>query len=221
MRKACVFLLLALLSAAVPALRAQDSDENYKTQRAQAMALFKVHKEVEALPLFEELSKRNPDDADVLAALGICLVAHASTLPDESAGKQERVRARAILMRAKQLGSTNGVMLNLLELIPLDGSVHHDTRPDVDQAFQAGELAFAKRDYDEAIKNYSRAFELDSQNYSAVLFIGDSYFAKKDFPNALVWYDRAIAVIPILKRPTVTQPICSRKTVTWKRRGRA
>ncbi len=132
----------------------------------------------------------------LLAALGISLVSHSGTLGDENAMKQERVRARAILTRAKQLGSTNDVMLNLLQLVPEDGSVHHEQRSDVDQAFQAGEAAFAKHEYDEAIKNYSRAFELDAKNYFAALFIGDSYFAKKDFANAQVWYERATSVNP-------------------------
>lgn len=190
------FLLLALLSVPTPALRAQLSGEAYKAERAQAMALVKDHKELEALPLFEELAKSNPDDAEVLANLGICLVTQSGTLVDEEAGKQERVRARGILTRAKQLGSTNGLMLNLLDLIPPDGSIHHAARPDVDQAFQAGENAFSRREYDEAIKNYQRALELDPQNYSAALFVGDSYFAKKDFPEARTWYDRAISINP-------------------------
>jgi len=59
---------------------------------------------------------------------------------------------------------------------------------------RAGESAFAKNDYDEAIKHYSHALELDPKNYHAALFVGDSYFAQKDFPNAVVWYDRAIAL---------------------------
>src|SRR5271167_4537094 len=190
------FLLLALLSVAIPVLSAQLSSDAYKAERAQAMALVKDHKELEALPLFEELAKTNPDDAEVLANLGICLLHHAATLADEAAAKQERVRVLSILTRAKQLGSTNGLVLNLLDLIPPDGSIYHDARPDVDQAFQAGETAFSKHDYDEAIKNYQRTLELDPQNYSATLFIGDSYFAKKDFPKAQVWYDRAISVNP-------------------------
>jgi tetratricopeptide (TPR) repeat protein len=191
-----VFLSLVLLSATASALRAQLSGEAYKTQRAQAMALVKDHKELEALPLFEELAKSNPDDAEVLADLGICLLHHSVTLTDEAAARQERVRVRSILTRAKQLDSTNGLVLNLLDVIPRDGRTHHEARPDVDQAFQAGETAFSKHDYDEAIKNYQRTLELDPQNYSATLFVGDAYFAQKDFPQAQLWYDRAISVNP-------------------------
>ncbi len=189
-------ILLLLLSAAIPSLKAQSVQDAYKAERIQAMALLKNQQELEALPLFEELAKQNPDDAEVLASLGICLVNHSHTLSDENAANQERIRARAIMTRSKQLGSTNGVMLNLLDLIPENGRIYHEARPEVDEAYQAGETAFSKHEYDEAIKNYSGVLQLDPQNYSAALFIGDSYFAKKDFANALTWYDRAIAVNP-------------------------
>ncbi len=61
---------------------------------------------------------------------------------------------------------------------------------------RAAEAAFAKRDFDEAIKNYSRVLETDPKNYSAVLYIGDSYFAKLDFANSATWYERATRVDP-------------------------
>jgi tetratricopeptide (TPR) repeat protein len=193
---AAIALLLASIFSMSPVLRGQSTEDSYKAERGIAMDYFRQQKMLEALPLFEDLAKKNPDDAGVLTGLGLCLVRHSGTLADAEAGMKERVRARAIMTRAKQLGSTNGVMLNLLDLIPLDGSVGHDPNPEVDKAFQAGETAFAKRDFDEAIKNYSKALELDPKNYSSVLFIGDSYFALKDFPKALEWYDRAIALNP-------------------------
>ena len=190
----CVF-CLSLIAAAL-SLGAQTPEEGYKKDRAAAIALFRNHQELEALPLLEILAKQNPDDAAVLAALGTALVVHSATLTDEKSGNQERVRARGILTRAKQLGSTDGVMLNLLDIIPPDGAIRHDKNAEVDKAFQAGETAFAKHDYEAAIKNYTRALELDPQMYHAALFIGDSYFAEKSFPMALEWYDRAIALNP-------------------------
>ncbi len=193
---AAIALLFVSIFSMSPALWGQSTEDAYKAERGIAMDYFRQQKMQEALPLFEDLAKKNPDDAGVLTGLGICLVRHSGTLADVDAGMKERVRARAVMTRAKQLGSTNGVMLNLLDLIPLDGSVGHDPNPEVDKAFQAGETAFAKRDFDEAIKNYSKALELDPKNYSSVLFIGDSYFALKNFPKALEWYDRAIALNP-------------------------
>jgi len=66
----------------------------------------------------------------------------------------------------------------------------------VNTAMKAGEAAFAKKDFDEAIKNYSHALELDPKSYFAALFVGDSYFAAKKFPQAGEWYDRAARIDP-------------------------
>jgi tetratricopeptide (TPR) repeat protein len=61
---------------------------------------------------------------------------------------------------------------------------------------RAGEAAFAKQDFDEAIKNYSKVLELQPTNYSAALFIGDSYFSAKNFTMAGQWYERASQIDP-------------------------
>jgi tetratricopeptide (TPR) repeat protein len=190
-------LLLVLAFPLFSGIAAQSgADDAYKTERNQALALFNEQKHLEALPLFEELAAKNPNDADVLFGLGACLIDRAATRTDEDAAKKERVRARGFLLRAKQLGNTSTLLLNLLDLLPADGSIHHQDNVEVDKAIQAGEAAFAKRDYDDAIKNYSKAFELDPHNYAAALFIGDSHFSKRDFPKAQEWYERAIQVNP-------------------------
>ena len=191
-----MLLLLSLSLLSRHASAQSVTDDAYKAERQQALALFYQQKHIEALPIFEDLAKKNPNDADVQFGLGTCLVDHSATLADEEAGKKERVRAREILLKAKQLGNTSTLLLNLLDMLPSDGSIHHQDNADVDKAIQAGEAAFAKREYDEAIKNYSRAFELDRQNYAAALFVGDAHFAKKDFPKAEEWYERAIQVNP-------------------------
>ena len=191
-----LLLLLSLSLLSRQASAQSVTDDAYKAERQQALALFYQQKHIEALPLFEDLAKKNPNDADVQFGLGACLVDHSATLGDEEAGKKERVRAREILLKAKQLGNTSTLLLNLLDMLPPDGSIHHQDNAEVDKAIQAGESAFAKRDYDEAIKNYSRAFELDHQNYAAALFVGDAHFAKRDFPKAEEWYERAIQVNP-------------------------
>ena len=190
-----LLLLLTLLPFSVVAAQSA-ADDAYKAERKNAVALFKEQKHLEALPLFEELAAKNPNDSDVLFGLGACLIDRAATLADEDAAKKERIHAREYLLRAKQLGNTNSLLLNLLDLLPPDGLIRHESNAEVDRAIQAGEAAFAKRDYDEAITGYSRAFALDPKNYAAALFIADSYFAKKDFPKAEEGYERAIQVNP-------------------------
>ena len=163
--------------------------------RKKAFELFRQDKELEALPLFEELALRSPDDRDILLGLGVCLVSEAATLDDQDAAAKERVRARQVLLKAKKLGNKAPLLENILQMIPEDGVVKYETTP-ADQAMRAAEAAFAKRDFEEAIKNYSKVLEYDPKNYGAVLFIGDAYFAEKDWAKAGEWYQRAIDLDP-------------------------
>jgi len=183
----------ALPSSTAPAT---SPDDAYQAQRKFAIALLNQQKHIEALPVFESLAKQNPNDADVLLGWGACLINHSATVSDPNAAKAERIHARQLLIRAKELGNKGNLLANLLDLVPEDGSVGFSSASETDAAMRAGESAFAKNDYDEAIKHYSHALELGPKNYHAALFVGDSYFAKKDFPSAIIWYDRAIALDP-------------------------
>ena len=169
----CPFSCCALPRFAIDSvnLPAQTAGEN--TTRQRAFELFKQDKHLEALPLFEELALKSPDDRDVLVGLGVCLVSEAATLDDQDAASKERVRARQVLLKAKKLGSTSPLLENLLQLLPEDGVVKYEKTP-ADQAMRAAEAAFARHDFEEAIKNYTKVLEYDPKNYSAVLFIGDS-----------------------------------------------
>jgi tetratricopeptide (TPR) repeat protein len=62
----------------------------------------------------------------------------------------------------------------------------------VEQAMRAGESAFSQRDFDEAIRNYGKALQLQPNNYFAALFTGNAYDRKSDFVEAAEWYERAI-----------------------------
>jgi tetratricopeptide (TPR) repeat protein len=166
-------------------------DDNRKL----AFELFKQDKHLEALPLFEELALKSPDDRDVLVGLGACLVSEAATLDGQDAASKERMRARQVLLKAKKLGSTAPLLENLLQMLPEDGVVKYANTP-ADQAMRAAEAAFARHDFEEAIKNYSKVLESDPKNYSAVLFIGDTYFAEKNWTKAGEWYQRAIDLDP-------------------------
>ncbi len=192
---------LAFISFAVSAqdpnpAPASASDDAYQAQRKFALGLFNQNHHLEALPIFQQLAKQNPNDADVIFGWGACLIDHSATVSDDQVANQERAQGRELLLRAKQLGNNSQLLLNLLEMLPEDGTIGHAKNAVADQAIRDGEAAFAKNDYDEAIAAYSRAFAADPKQYQAVLFIGDSYFAKKDFPNASLWYERAIQIDP-------------------------
>jgi tetratricopeptide (TPR) repeat protein len=195
---------------------------DYQAQRQKASELFAQGKRLEALPL-EELVKANPKDSAMLVALAASLVEHAATLPDPNEAGKERLRARGLLDRAWELGDTSSLALNLSELLkqlPSTGAIKFSDNPHVDQAMGEGEAAFSRRQFDEARQSYARALEPEPSNYSAALFIGNTYDRQNEFSKGAEWYERAIQLAPTSKPRTATTPICSPNKGTWPRRAR-
>jgi tetratricopeptide (TPR) repeat protein len=198
------FLLTVLssvwLAFGLPPLVAQtDSNLSNQAKRQKASELFEQGKRLEVLPLLEELVRADPKDSTMLVALAACLVEHAATLPDQEGGGKERLRARELLDRAWELGNHSTLAMNLSQLLkqlPESGEIQFSNNPQVDQAMRAGEAAFSRRDFDEALKNYSEALELEPGNYSAALFIGNTYDRQNEFAKAAEWYERAIQLDP-------------------------
>jgi Flp pilus assembly protein TadD len=178
-----------------PGLRAQAApDATYQAERQRAAELFQQGKRLEALPLLEQLVRANPNDPEMLVDLAASLVDHAALIDREPAGR-ERLRARDLLERARKLGDTSPLALNLLEILdhlPENGDIQFSADPDVEQAMRAGEAAFSRRDFDGALKNYGKALQLEPNNYFAALFSGNAYDRKGDFARAAEWYERAI-----------------------------
>jgi tetratricopeptide (TPR) repeat protein len=195
--QARILALLLSMAASLSCAGAQTHrDPAYQAKRRQAIELFDQGKRLEALPLLEELAQKNPNDEDVAVTLAASLVTHAATLTDAQAAARERLRAKGLLEKS---GSNNTLAKNLLQLlneIPDGVATQFSENPQVEQAMRGGEAAFSRRDYDEAIKNYSRALELEPGNYAAVLFIGNAYFRKRDFTRAGEWYEKAIQLDP-------------------------
>jgi tetratricopeptide (TPR) repeat protein len=194
-RVSSLVFLLIVVCGLLPRSGAYAQSAGVDDTRKRAFELFKQDKHLEALPLFEELAMKSPDDRDVLLGLAGCLISEAATLDDANAATKERVRARQLLLKAKRLGQKSGLLENLLQTIPEDGVVKYENTP-ADKAMRAAEAAFARHDFEEAIKNYSKVLETDPKNYSAVLFIGDTYFTKKDWAKAGEWYQKAIDLDP-------------------------
>jgi len=195
-----LFLLPLTLLFICPPLTAQtNAVASDRVSRQRAMALFSEGKRLEALPLLEDLAQKTPQDSDVLVALAASLIEHAATLADSSAAAKERFRARDLLQRAWGLGSTSPLAENLrqlLEELPASGAIKFSDNPAVEQAMNAGEAAFARRDFDEALKDYSKALDLEPTNYTAALFTGNTYDKQNNFPKAAEWYERAIQLDP-------------------------
>jgi tetratricopeptide (TPR) repeat protein len=183
----------------LPGVAAQTGADAYHAKRQEAEDLFRQGKRLEALPLLEELVKTNPKDDAMLVALAACLVDHAATLSDQESAGKERLRARDLLDKAWDLGNTSTLAMNLSQLLnqlPESGAIKFSDNPRVEQAMRAGESAFSRRDFDEALKNYSNALELEPNNYAAVLFTANTYDKQNAWVKAAEWYGRAIQLDP-------------------------
>jgi hypothetical protein len=156
-RKRATLIALVTMVAGIGSARAQTtSADDYATERATAVALAKQHSWLDALPLYQDLAAKNPKDAVVLEGLAASLLAHSATLQDPEASGKERIRAKALLETAQQLGDHSQLAENLLDTLknlPKNGEVNYATNGDVNAVMKAGEAAFAKRDFDDAIKN--------------------------------------------------------------------
>ncbi len=184
------------MAQSTPASTLDSSDQ---AKRQAALSLFAQGKRLEALPLLEDLVQTSPQDPELLVALAASLVDHAATLSDQEAAAKERFRARDLVQKGWSLGNTSPLAENLRQLLgelPTNGELKFSDNPAVEEIMNAGEAAFARRDFDEAIKDYSKALALEPKNYTAALFIGNTYDKEGQFPKAAEWYERAIQLDP-------------------------
>ena len=212
MSKLCRYgLFIAILTASsLPVLAQGGSDKRTEAIKASeklkaidisyadAMNLYDQNRHFEALPALEKLFERYPNDPVVMERLGSTLIVTSVAVNEADARKQQRARARQLVLRAKELGMTSGINDYYLSSIPEDGGPDavFSNHKEANDAMQEGEKAFAKRDYSAAIKAYTQAMLLDPTLYSAVLFIGDSYFADRKNEEACEWFQRATKVDP-------------------------
>lgn len=194
--------LLSYVCALACTAAGPDPDATYQARRQRALDLFEHDRRLEALPLLEELVQSSPNDDAMLLALAASLVDHAATLVDLEAAGKERLRARALVDRALDLGNTSSLAMNLSELLqqlPASGAIEFSANPEVERAMRAGEAAFSRRDFAEARKNYMKALELEPRNYAAALFIANTYHRQEQWALGATWYERAIELDPDLE----------------------
>ena len=183
---------LILLSSSPRVAHAQ------RTVRDSALALFDQGKIREAAPLLERAIIANPADVLVHERLGLALLSMSAGYPDPAARKQQRVRARSMLAKAVSLGSTSQQVQAVLEVIPEDGGpdVSFSDSPAVDAVMRRAESAYGSGDYRTAFIEYQKALALDSMNYSAAVFSGDTYLHMQPVDSAFIWYARATRIDP-------------------------
>lgn len=182
-----IFVLFSLASA-------QDGD----AERLRAFQLYKEGKFIEALPLFEKLAARYPEDASVFETYGLVMLGQTAYLKDAAARKEARKRGREILVQAQKLGADSPLLKSMLDAVPPDGGDDRgfSSKKEVDEAMREGETAFAKGDMPKALEAYQRALTLDPTLYEAALYIGDVYFNTAEQKKASEWFGKAVSINP-------------------------
>ena len=186
-------ILVLLLLASVVTARAQDDQE-----RQRAFQLYQNAKYVEALPLFEQLALKYPEDPAVIENLGMLVFTQSAYLKTPEERKSARKRGRALLVQAQKLGANDTMLTALIAGIAPDGGDDGSFSPrkEVDEAMHEGEAAFAKGEFTKALESYQRALLLDPTLYEAALYIGDVYFKTADQVKAAEWFGRATKINP-------------------------
>jgi len=187
-----VLLLAVCFSSALAAQQQPDPE------RVRAFKLYEDAQYTEALPAFEKLAAKYPDDREVIKTYGFLVLSQTAYQKDAAARKEARRRGRELLVKAQQLGATDQLLKSMLEALPPDGGddAKLSTKKEAEEAMREGEAAFAKKDFPKAIEMYQRALLLDPQLYEAALFIGDCYYASADQKKAGEWFARAAAINP-------------------------
>jgi tetratricopeptide (TPR) repeat protein len=189
------FIILALLvSPSYTTLRAQEPDP----ERARAFQLYEEGKYAEALPAFEKLAAKYPEDANVLKTYGFLIIGRTAYENDAAARKEARRRGRELLVKARQLGADDSLLRSMLEAIPPDGGddAKLSSKKEAEDAMRAGEAAFAKKEFAKAIEMYQLALMFDPKLYEAALFTGDCYYSTAEQKKAGEWFARAAAINP-------------------------
>jgi tetratricopeptide (TPR) repeat protein len=186
-------ILVLLLLASFATAAAQDDPD-----RTRAFQLYRDGKYVEALPLFEQLALKYPDDPAVIENLGTMVFTQSAYLKTPEERKSARKRGRALLLQAQKLGANDTLLNALIAGIPPDGGNDETFSPkkEVDEAMKEGEAAFAKGEFSKALESYQRALLLDPTLYEAALYTGDVYFKTADQAKASEWFGRAVKINP-------------------------
>jgi tetratricopeptide (TPR) repeat protein len=189
------FILLTIAAVVGPQLVLAQA-EDVPALKAKGKALAGAQKFTEALPVYEELVKLVPEDAEVQLYLAFALLGQAANTVDETLKKELRVRARNAFIAAKKAGDESLLVLGMIEGLPPDGS-HSDgfsSNAEANKLMKKGEALFSSGKLDDALKAYQGALALDPFCYYAALFSGDVELHRTKYEEAEKWYQRAIKI---------------------------
>jgi tetratricopeptide (TPR) repeat protein len=130
--------------------------------------------------------------------LGYAVLAQTRTLKDAGARKDARLRTRALMLKARELGYESPLLKSILESLPPGGGPDtvFSQNPQADAAMREAEAAFVQGKNDDAFAAYQTALRHDPTLYEAALFSADMLMLKGESGRAAEWYARAIQINP-------------------------
>jgi tetratricopeptide (TPR) repeat protein len=187
-------ILFLLVCPLCTVLHAQEPD----AERTRAFQLYEEGKYTEALPAFEKLAAKYPEDRDVLKTYGFLVIGQTAYMKEPGARKEARRRGRELLSKANKLGADDALLRSMLEAVPPDGGddARLSSKKEAEDAMREGEAAFAKKDFAKAIEMYQLALVFDPKLYEAALFTGDCYYSTAEQKKAGEWFARAASINP-------------------------
>ncbi len=194
-----LILLLFVLCLGSSAVLSQSDDTAALV--AKGKTLIDTQKFTEALPVYEELVKRLPNDAESQKNLGFSLLGKAANTEDAPLREQLRIRAREAFSKAKELGDKSLLIQGMLDGLPVDGrdAEGFSDNAEANKAMKKAEASFSSGDMEGALRSYQEALALDPRCYYAALFSGDVYTQTNKYDDAEKWYQRAISIDPYIE----------------------
>ena len=172
------------------------SEADLNKEAATADSLYNAQNMAGALPLYEDMHKRQPDSNLWRERLAMCLLGASASHPEADAVAM-RDRAIKMLLEARAAGDTSNLLQVLLEKLETPAATAPSGPPSPGQdSFKRAEKAFSSGDLPGALKAYQEATAADPKMYEAPLFAGDTEYKQNHYAEADKWYARAVAIDP-------------------------
>jgi tetratricopeptide (TPR) repeat protein len=188
---------LLLAALALPARAEPAADFSKRKAEAEALA---QKNDPRAEAMLRQLMQEAPNDSWLSFRYGYSLLIRATTM---KAGPERTAlvkNGRSYLLKAKAAGLDEPLIDPALAIYHEDGSISENENfskdAQADTCIKAAEKSFAQGKFDEAMRNYRKALKVDPENFTATLYIGDTYFAQDRLEDAITWYGKAIDLRP-------------------------
>jgi tetratricopeptide (TPR) repeat protein len=164
-------------------------------EAATARALFENGNAAGALPYYERLAQKDPQNPLYAERYAFTMLTLLNGMPAGEKRKEIVGKIRAEALRAKSLGDNSNLLNTLLDSL----NVMADYGPSQEsQEVAAAEAAFQRGEYDKALAGYEAV--ANPLSYTARLFAGDVHFIRGNVDEAAKWFKAAIELNPNIEQ---------------------